>query len=253
MKEVKMNKTKRKHLIVISIIAFFIICGISVSQFSRGGISVNDIIFDILLSDMRDSMSASMDDDYWVAVNNPEWVGTELFKNSSDTNSYIEMSIHRDYGIPRFGIPTDNNGNVLDTVWYITDCKPFDGTANWFDYTDTSITVYWRETPFRVLVIDILTGDTVLQEVHKGQPASMFADAPQTSFEFYDSVDASGNLHNPSSAWVVSNPASAQPFRRVDNLGTTINFANLPNGSYFIVTIDVNRNVLIETRTTRRK
>jgi glyoxylase-like metal-dependent hydrolase (beta-lactamase superfamily II) len=168
-------------------------------------------------------IKSDMADDYWTARNVEEWVGTELIPNNSDT---VKMSIHRYYGIPKFGIPTDKSDNILDTVWYTkNNCVKFDGQLLFCNHTDTSVTVFWKETKFRVLVVNMLTGDTVFQEVHQGRPALML-EKFSSFFAIYDSkID--------------------------DNAGISVNYPKLSQGSYFVFVMDVNSNTVAEVRNLR--
>jgi len=249
-----MNKiTTRNKLIIGIAICALVVFGVISNAQSIKEMSA-EAIFYLLVPNAAELIAEQdwyMDDDFWRSAGREVWVSTELLPNDTNSDLSITVSVHRYNRFPRFGIPTvNNNGEVLDTVWYISaDYAKFDGTTNIPKFTDTSVTVYWYETPFCVLMLDVLTGDTVLQEVHRGQPASMFEDSPTTSYQFYDSIDASGNLSSPSFALITS--ANSHPYKLENNLGTTINYGHLPKGSYFIFIIDVNAKTIATTRTIR--
>jgi hypothetical protein len=242
-------KFKRRHLlIVVAFVASFAVIGVSVSQFGglRGvSVSLLKYLFDL---EFGGGAPDSFFDAFWYncdAVGFKEAsparlkVNTELIPCSSDSNSYIRIDIHRNYGIPRFGIVTDCNGQILDTVHYTTsDFVRHLGTHNAPKFTDTSVTVWWEKTSFFVIVMNVLTGEPVVQEVCKGQPSSMFEGFWPDTVTFSDSVDASGH---PVDTSLAITPANGEKFVNAptsDNPGTTVNFSKIPNGLYFIFLID---------------
>jgi len=251
-----MNKfnVKRKHLlIVVAFVASFALVGVSVSQLGGlGGLSIRMVksLFDLKFEGPPDDYF----DAFWYNcdINSAEdiasakdvsstrlKVNTELIPCSSDSNSFTRIDIYRNYGVPRFGIVTNCNGQILDTVHYTTnDFRRFTGTSNVPEYTDTSITVYWEKTSFIVIVMNVLTGEPVIQEICKGQPSSMFEGFFPDTVTFSDSIDASGR---PVDTSLAITPADGGKFVNVptdDNPGTTVSFAKIPKGLYFIFILD---------------
>ena len=57
-------------------------------------------------------------DDFDRGIMSVNSITTELIECSPSSNVYNRIDIHRNYGVPRFGIVWDCSQNV-DTVWYI--------------------------------------------------------------------------------------------------------------------------------------
>jgi len=247
-----MNKIKRKYLIAISIIALLGFGGVVISQ-TGIGMTAKELYY-LLFDDEQEAERRKnmFDEGFWNYWCIKEKVTTELIPTSPDYSSYISMDFYWDYGIPRFGIPTDHNGKILDTVWYTpSDYSRFDGMINSPKYTDTSITVYWYKTPFIVMIIDVLTGKPIFEEVFNGQPSSMFeGTSGGGTIKFYDSVDVYGNLHNPTDAFTFSD--ISHPDKKDNNLGTTIDYANLPDRVYMLYLVDKNTKAIADMRTIRK-
>lgn len=147
-------------------------------------------------------------------------VTTESIECSENSNVHTKIDIHRNYGIPRFGIVTDCAGQMLDTVWYMpNNIIRAGGGWNGPNKTDTSITIWWREGSFTVQIMNVLTGDIVLNEKHNGQSASLFEE-PIGAMEQTNV----GSIEFP------------EPFypKKDSNPGTTITYSNLPNGLYWL-------------------
>lgn len=246
-----MTKLKRKHLlIIVAFAASFAAVGVSVSQFTTGGISVSQILQSMLFDGPPDYVFDSFHR-YWY---DEEKVTTELIPCSSDSNSYTRIDIHRNYGIPRFAVITDCNGQILDTVNYsLGDFGRYRGMYNSPEYTDTSITVWWENTPFYVIITDVLTGEPVIQEVFKGQPSSMFNDTYLSdTIDFYDSLDASGNPVNLNISIRIPEGYKFPRTPKYDNNGTTVNYSHIPDGLYFLFIIDASRGEVAHVNTIYR-
>ena len=164
-------------------------------------------------------------DDY-ILCGGVEGISSELIQCGPNSNISMEISIHRNYGIPRFGVIVDCNQNV-DTVVYISSTfnKNTVGGINSPLYTDTAITIWWKEGNFDVKIMDVLTGNVVLDGTHSGQSISEFGNKLDTLF-LADST-----------TFVIEGDAR---FKKSSNPGVTINYANLPNGLYWIYIVSGN-------------
>jgi len=182
------------------------------------------------------------DDDFcrwWGAT---EKVTTELIECSSTSNVYNRIDIHRNHGVPRFGIITDCLQNV-DTVWYIpSTVNRSMGGINAPVATGNSITVWWKESLFTVRIMDILTGNVVLDEVRLGQPASLFVSA-DAFFGSPNGLHQVSDVPNGPATNTISFPAGTS-FKKDNNAGTTIDYSNLPDGLYWIYITDNSNNTI---------
>jgi len=97
--------------------------------------------------------------------------------------------------------------------------------------TDTAITVYWEEGKFSVKMMDLLTGNLVVDVTHDGQHTSLFED-----FWPADTVLFS-NSNNGTSDVVVF--VDGAPRNKTDgNQGTIVDYSYIPEGIYFLYIVD---------------
>ena len=181
-------------------------------------------------------------DDFGKYIGISEKVTTELIECSATSNIYKRIDIHRNYGVPRFGVITDCNQNI-DTVWYIPSNynRLTSGGINAPEITDTSITIWWNGVYFTLKIMDVSTGNVVLNETHSGQAASLFANIGNT----LELSDAYGGP--------VANTITFDNFyaKEDNNPGTTITYSDLANGLYWIYIVDDN-NVIWYMNTLRK-
>lgn len=171
-------------------------------------------------------------------------ITTELMPCSPTSNVYTKIEIHRNYGIPRFGIITDCTQN-LDTVWYLPNNLVRSKVGiNRPTTTDTSITVFWKDAAFTLKVIDVMTGNVVLNETRTGQPASLFG-------ETIYSVPLSDTINGPITK-TIEFPSGGFTPKTDSNPGATISLANLPDGIYFIYIVGAGTNEIAWMRTIRK-
>jgi len=162
-------------------------------------------------------------------------VTTELIECSSSSNVYT-ININRNYGVPRFGVITDCSQNV-DTVWYMPNniTGSTSGGINTPLVTNADITVWWKEGTFNVKIMDVLTGNVVLDTASIGQQANEF-DNKIDSIQLADSTTIAFDNLIP---------------KKTTNPGVTINYSYLPNGLYWVYIIDGN-NVIWYMNTIRK-
>lgn len=218
-----MNKRKKY---IITITTLVIVLPILVVVVSLGV-----KIVPMMLEGTPDSMLNMDDSDKFVFDSTK--VTTELIAFKPDTNLYTKIDIHREKGIPRFGIITDAEGNVLDTAWYVpNDIQQYLDTYDTPKITDTALTVWWKGSSFNIVVIDVLTGNIIVDSVFKGQPASMY----ENSWLF---------------AGIFNNEKSSDDFKepKSDNPGVTFSYNKIPNGLHFIYVKHDNKFVFMETIT----
>ena len=184
-----------------------------------------------------------MDNEFTIYWGFEEKITTELIKCSSASNVYTKIEIMRNYGIPRYGITTDCNNNI-DTVWYIPTI--LNGTTSGGivlpAVTDTSITVWWREGNYNVKIMDVLTGNIVLDETNDGLMASLFREPINP-----DSLI--GNINAETGKKIIDFGEFFPPLD--NNQGTTINYSNLSNGLYWIYIIN-EKNLICYMQTIRK-
>jgi len=182
-----------------------------------------------------------IDDGYTSWWGFAEKVTTELIECNSTSNVYKKINIHREYGVPRYGVIMDCNQNV-DTVWYISNIynRSTSGGINSPEFTDTSVTVWWEEGSFTVKIMDILTGNVVLDESHTGQHSSFFSDIIHSLDDY-----SSGTKTE-----IIEFVGGFCP-KKDNNIGTTIYYRNLPNGLYWIYIVDEN-DIIWSMRTMRK-
>lgn len=193
-------------------------------------------------------------DDWMLEDGYSRWWGkqhkitTELMPCSPTSNVYTKIEVHRNYGIPRFGVITDCAQQTLDTVWYLPNNLVRSETGiNRPTTTDTSITIFWQESAFTLKVIDVMTGNVVLNETRTGQPASLFGETI-----FGDTIHLSKTIGGPTTKTIAFPEGSAIQPKLDSNPGATISLANLPNGIYFIYIIGAGTNEIAWMRTIRK-
>lgn len=190
-------------------------------------------------------------DDWMLEDGYSRWWGkqhkitTELMPCSPTSNVYTKIEVHRNYGIPRFGVITDCAQQTLDTVWYLPNNLVRSETGiNRPTTTDTSITVFWKDAAFTLKVIDVMTGNVVLNETRTGQPASLFG-------ETIYSVPLSDTINGPITK-TIEFPSGGFTPKTDSNPGATISLANLPDGIYFIYIVGAGTNEIAWMRTIRK-
>lgn len=185
---------------------------------------------------------ASVHDDFCRWSGQIQKVTTELVPCSPTSNIYTRIDIHRNYGIPRFGIITDCTSQILDTVWYVPNVfGRFNGVISPPEETATSITVFWEETLFSVKIMNILTGEIVLDETHSGQASGLFASLGTNVL-----VPVDPDLPE------ITFPGGTPSVKTSDNPGTTIDFSDIPDGLYFLYIVDVGNSTIPYMKTIRK-
>ena len=137
--------------------------------------------------------------------------------------------IHRNYGIPRFGEAL-NNSNTVDTIMYIPNdfVRPQSGGINTPLLTDTSLTVWWKEGTFNVKIMDVQTGNVVMDNYYQGQSVDQFGDRIDTlELANSDLLVFDGG----------SNPVEPT------NSGVHISYNHIPNGLYWVYIADNSKNI----------
>lgn len=232
-----MTKHKKRIIIIVALIIALPVVGFAVFV----GTKILPIMLD---TEIPDYVLNADDSDKF--ADEAEKITTELIAYKSDTNLYTKIDIHRENGIPRFGIITDNKGHIMDTVWYVSNDIPrYKSVFTGPEWTDTSLTFWWEETPFNIVVVDALTGQIVIDSAFKGQPTSMFEDGMPTTMlaynnpfgEVVDTIKAGGT-----NATYLREP-------KEDNQGITFSYKKIPNGLHFIYVKYDNKVVCMETVT----
>jgi len=177
-------------------------------------------------------------DDFSVCIFKQDTVTTEFIECSPGADIYTRIDIHRNYGVPRFGIVTSCEGQILDTVEYIPSNfnRHTEGGINSPLVTDSTITIWWQKGFFTVTFMDVLNGEIVLSITAMGQPATGFHNA----INFID-CDSTSSL---------ALTTGFSP-KKSTNPGELIGYSNLSNGLYWIYITDDN-NVIWYMRTIRK-
>ena len=188
------------------------------------------------------SMMRHSDEGFYRWKDLEEKVTTELIPCSANSNVYKRIDIHRNYGVPRFGIITDC-ASKIDTVWYVPKDYINDAYGGIIlpDETDTSITIIpieemkknWNENPFIIVVTDILTGKAAFAYKYEGEHLSLFPDF--SPVDTTSLIDADKHIK----------------IKRDENLITIYYGNNIPNGLYFL-SIITNTNKIIYMKTIRK-
>ena len=196
-------------------------------------------------------------DDFSIYTFKEEGITTELIECNPTSDGYAKASIYRNYGIPRFGVIINCNQNI-DTILYIPDTfkRSTSGGINSPLFTDTAITIWWKEDNFNVKIMDVLTGNIVLDKTHQGQSAGSFVPAP--TFPTSNEAGCStANSTTPEGKTSIKDSIPGTPavvsyegpitnisfpegtsFKKDNNSGTTISYSNLPAGLYWIYITD---------------
>lgn len=165
-------------------------------------------------------------------------VTTELIECCLTSNVYTKIDIHREYGVPRYGIVTDCSSKIIDTVWYIpNNFIRSESGINTPKVTDTSIIIWWGKNQFTFKIMNILTGEVILNETHMGQSSNLFSNG-FLEMPLRETADTNSTI--------VTTISFDEPFfpRKYNNIGTTINYNGLSDGLYWIYIVNENNEIV---------